>query len=483
MCGAPWAESRDIPDVAAWRDLVDAPDEVHRRLSRRIEDDRCPTVSPTVTLPKNGSDELRSLVWMDPFDELWMRILVGRTVAAVDRRLDDSAEVFSYRLSSTYRGWRLEKHQNAHRARRARGEELLNRAGCVGVGTLDIRQYYPSVDTASLANAFASTSAAPGAVELVCDFIDRLPKLGMPAGLPIGAEASGVLGNLMLVHVDAELKPLVQAHIRYTDDSWVFLDRGTQWPDLLRVYEQQTARIGLVPNMLKSAFHEKEGRTAEDALFSGRADSMLAAGGGIVRAEEAREEIENQLEDDETDWTAIRFSLGALMREPSPAGLQMIYSNPLLFQEAPRKTADYLMVLCNQGYGAKVDRDWLVATATDPPTGRSMASKVHACRVLKRLGVGKNHGKSLENLALSESRPMNVPLRAWGAAAWGESEAHKPGLAIDYASSAGELPVRRAFALTVKTHHSSDQRRRKWASHLVQREPDLSPTVRQFDPN
>ena len=254
--------------MAAWRDLVDAPEAVRSRLVRRIEDGRCPTVSPTVTLPKPGSDELRQLIWMDPFDELWIRILVGRTIASIDRKLDEAAEVFSYRPSSTTRGWQLIQHPEAHRSRRARGEELLNRDACMGVGTLDVRNYYPSVDASNLAKAFASTSAASGASRLVCEFIDRLPTLGMPGGLPIGAEASGVLGNLMLVGVDASLRSLVQAHIRYTDDSWVFLDSASAWLEVLPAYEVSTGEIGLAPNMLKSGFYAKEDGHADCLLYT-----------------------------------------------------------------------------------------------------------------------------------------------------------------------------------------------------------------------
>lgn len=437
-------------------------------------------MSPTVTLPKPGSDELRQLIWMDPFDELWMRILVGRTIASVDRKLDEAAEVFSYRLSSTARGWHLTQHPEAHRARRVRGEELLNRDACMGVGTLDVRQYYPSVDASHLAKAFASTSAASGASRLVCEFIDRLPALGMPGGLPIGAEASGVLGNLMLVGVDASLRSLVQAHVRYTDDSWVFLDTASAWLEVLRAYEQSTGDIGLAPNLLKSGFYAKDDGHAEDALFSGRVDSMIAESGGFVRSDEASEEIERQIGDEDPDWSAIRFSLGALMREPSPAGLELIYSNPKLFEEVPTKTADYLIAMSDQGHGTRIDRDWLQEFATSVPTGRSMASKIHACRVLHRLRVGKVRGNGLESLALSQSGPTNVPLRAWAATAWGASQAHKPGLAVDYAAGAGELPIRRAFALTVHSNHSNLRKRTSWAKHLVQREPDLGPSVQHY---
>lgn len=482
MCGAPWTAARDIPDVAGWSDLVAAPEAVHERLLRRIEDGRCPTASPTVTLPKPGSLELRKLTWMDPFDEVWMRILVGRMVASIDASLDIAAEVFSYRLESSIPAWRLMDHRTAHRLRRARGAELLAQDHCKGVGTLDVRHYYPSVTPDSLAGMLATTSAAPGATALLCQFLARLQPLGMPQGLPIGPEASGVLGNVMLIDVDRELSPIAGAHIRYTDDSWVFLEDACLWEEVVQTFEAAAARVGLGLNRAKVAFHAKEDGAADDALSSGRVDSMIAAAGGYVPPEVAAEELEHQLSLPEPDWTAIRFGLGALAREASTAGLELIYANPELFIEAPVNTGDYLMALARQKRSrGRIDRDWIVGFATSMADGRSIAAKVHACRVAHGLRVGRAHGNQLGDVAMSAAHPRNVPLQAWAAAAWGTSEAHRPGAAIANARHVGELPIRRAFALSVKPESSSQRKCRRWARGLSTVEPDLIPTLKALE--
>lgn len=420
---------------------------------------------------------------MDPFDELWLRILVGRVLCAVDAALDanGNAEVFSYRPESMVPAWSLIGHRTAHRLRRQRGDELLADEQCKGVGTLDIRHYYPSVTPDALASALASTSAAAGATVVLCEMLHGMGRLEMPRGLPIGPEASGILGNLMLMGVDAALSPLVQGHVRYTDDSWVFLDDEGRWPEVLRCYEDAAAHAGLAPNLDKLAFHSKEDGSADNAMSSSRVDSLIASAGGFVRPEMAAEEIEHQLSLPQPDWTAIRFGLGALARDGSASGLGMIYDNPTIFIEAPVNTANYLISLTRHGrHRAKINVDWLVDFATAEPDGRSIAARVHACRVAEQLSIGKQNGRQLEAVAVSGARPRNVPLQAWAAAAWGKSDAHKPGVAVDHATHVGDLALRRAFALSIDPATASRAKCRKWATHLSIVDPDLDPTVQHL---
>lgn len=52
--------------------------------------------------------------------------------------------------------------------------------------------------------------------------------MGAPGGLPIGPEASGLLGNIVLLGLDKAISYRVRGHIRYTDDSWMFLGAETE---------------------------------------------------------------------------------------------------------------------------------------------------------------------------------------------------------------------------------------------------------------
>ena len=231
---------------------------------------------------------------MDPYDELWYRVLVGRVITSVERALKGPAEVFSYRVESTVPAWRLVDHRTAHRLRRERGKELLHRASCKGIGTLDVRHYYPSVVPTALADVLAEASAAPGAVALICRFLEALPMLGMPHGLPIGAEASGVLGNAMLVGVDRALSSVAQGHVRYTDDSWVFLDDPASWGEVVARYGDAAGAVGLALNPNKVQFLAKEDGEADDVLSNGRVDSMIGLAGGFVPVEVAAASTEGE---------------------------------------------------------------------------------------------------------------------------------------------------------------------------------------------
>jgi len=483
-CGAPWAAGRDIPDIAGWADLVASPGAVLKCLERRLAVGRCPTVSTTVPLPKPGSDELRWMIWMDPVDELWMRILVGRVVKPIESVINRAAreagvEVLSYRVASFVPAWQLKEHRSAYKWRRNRGLELLGRERCTGVGTLDIRQYYPSTGPDELAEALIRISVDQVTAHALREFLATSTKLGSHSGLPIGAEASGILGNLSLLGADLAAAPLTLGHIRYTDDVWLFLDREDAWEEVMETYRIVTQRQGFVLNDAKTRYHAKADGDAEAIMMNGRVDSLIASSlDGYVTPELALGELEHQAAQTTPDWTSIRFALGALARARSASGLQFLYNNLKILTEVPTSACNYVLALAeHRSHRQLVDRDWIMEIITNPRSGRTVAAKIHACRIIKRLGVGKKHGQALETLALLSGQPRNVPLQAWAATAWGRSKACKPSKAFEYACSVGDLSVRRAFALSIDPLSASSRKCRYWARHLEAVEPDLAPAL------
>lgn len=243
----------------------------------------------------------------------------------------------------------------------------------------------------------ARTDAPQGAVGQVVDFLRQLDDTDAPAGLPVGPEASGLLGNLFLTDVDAALVHLVSGHVRYTDDSWVFLRTEDDWTPLVDQYESTAIALGLRLNLDKVAIHLKRDENLQDVIQNERIASMTAAGSPYVGPEQAVEELEDQLgAGDSIDWSVVRFSLGALRRDRSTAGLAVLYEHPEIFREEPVNTARYLLELAgSKGTRSAIDNDWLVDHCTESPTTRTLAKNVHACRVAHRLCVGKAHGGRL----------------------------------------------------------------------------------------
>lgn len=490
--GAPWTMSRDIPDVDGWKDFVAAPEAVHECLKRRIADGRCPMPPSVVSLPKLGSDELRKVTYMDPYDELRARILLGGMVDQIEASLHGNAEVLSYRVidnalawsaCSLRLAWSVCSLQKAWSKFRNRSIELLNEASCNAMGTFDIRHYYPSIAPDMVASMLTSVGVPEDKVNLLEQFLSDLTKMGGPPGLPIGPEFSGLIGNVMLTGVDRALAPLVLSHVRVSDDSRIFVRGESAWKEAVEVYREETGNLGLSPNESKSFLYTKASGDALREIENERINYLLDYVQETIAPEVAADEIESQIKSDAPDWTVINFGLGALIRHQSMAGLSVIYENPSILYKTPTQAGKYLFTLASNGGCRKIiDQDWLVEQATSPfqdrsSVGKEIAGKIQACRVAERLGVGDRHGKLFEEVAMTNDSNRDIPLKAWTAKAWGASSAHRTATAVDHAASVGEFLLRRAFALTIKSSDSTERNRQKWYRHLSVREPDLKPTL------
>ena len=477
--GVPWAKNRDIPDVAGWEDLVAAPEEVSECLDRRIADGRCPMPPSVVPLPKSGSDELRKATWMDPFDELWYRISVGRMVGRMEETIQRHAEVFSHRIIEAQPAWSVHCHQQAWRRLNNRSNKLLSEARCRAMGTFDIRNYYPSIAPDKVVCILTSIGIQDEDIHQLDYFLNRLKELDAPSGLPIGSESSGLIGNIMLIDIDKALAPLVISHIRFSDDSRVFLYDESMWDEIFDIYKATAGGLGLKPNESKSDLYMKDSDAAAQVINNERIDYLIASStDGNVDSETAIDEIESQIRSDSPDLRIINFGLGVLIRHQSGIGLSVLRENPKIFEKTPVNTGRYLYKLASHGkLKMLIDHDWIVDIATTYPSGHSIAAQIHACRVAERLGVSKDHGERFAEVALSGGGNRNIPLRAWAAMAWGASEAYRPRAAVDHATDIGDFLLRRAFVLTINPEASTEKNRQKWCRHLSAREPDLKPSL------
>jgi hypothetical protein len=66
----------------------------------------------------------------------------------------------------------------------------------------DVAQYYPSVSTPILEKLLCDNSCAPSAVRRIVQALEYWQRVEGLNGLPIGVEASAVLGNVYLAPVD-----------------------------------------------------------------------------------------------------------------------------------------------------------------------------------------------------------------------------------------------------------------------------------------
>ena len=478
--GAEWAGRRDLPDLDGWADFNAAPELVHQRLISRLQEGRCPSVAHTFPLPKTGKGEVRKMAWLNPYDDLNLRIFVGRVALEVEAAL--GPDVFSYRLQHDPPAWSVRDVRVAFRRRRERAQELLADASCKAIAVADLRHYYPSVEPEVVMEALRQAKAPHGAVTSIGELLRDLEAMGTPRGLPIGPEASGVLGNIVLLGLDEAISCRVRGHIRYTDDSWLFLRAETEWPEVREIYTRSVSDLGLEVNTSKVEVHPKGSDAAEHIVQHGQIAYLTSLGAGYRSPQRSADDLRQELQRDKPDWILVKFHLGSLRYTQSPLALPILCEQPRLLQEIPQSVGHYLsaVVGCPENR-QQVDRDWLVERATARPTARSLAGQLQLCRIASQLRLGKDHGNSLVELAADTSLRRHAPLQAWAAKAWGSSKAHAPARAVEYACHFGDFSVRRAFALTVSPNASTPSKRSCWRRKLRSVEPDLEPTLARLD--
>lgn len=422
---------------------------------------------------------MRTLTWLNPYDEILYRVLTGRVAAAVERSLDTyDRVVVSNRLVSVPPAWNYARLSEAYRERKANGLAIGSAFNCRALLKLDVKDYYPSLRPTVLASVLRRIQAPEGAVEMLEAFLDGLEDLQSAPGIPIGPEGSGVLGNAALLDVDRALQSLTIGMVRYTDDTWAFLDDPAKEEAVVEVYEEALGDLGLRPNHDKTALLYSGDPEFWETIVNSRVDYFSSEYFGSIREERAVQELAEEMESDDPDWKVVRFALGALRTRRVTAGVDVVIGHPKLLTQEPTSVGRYLYELASDPATASaVDQDWLVSQATATPNSATVVGQLHLCRVAERLGVGTGAGNQLAKMALDFDLHDFLPLQVWAAYAWGASGAFEVEKAFDCADHVGDFNLRRAFALTARGSDLSRGGLGAAVERLRRVEPDLAPTL------
>ena len=84
---------------------------------------------------------------------------------------------------------------------------------------------------------------------------------GVPAGLPIGPEASALLGTLVLRPLDLLLSRLGLPFVRYVDDIFVFCGSEAEFWRVSEALSHQLSYFGQDLNWAKNECHPCRGRS------------------------------------------------------------------------------------------------------------------------------------------------------------------------------------------------------------------------------
>lgn len=447
--GQRWARERDIPDPVAWADLAHAADVTAAVIQRRTAGELAPARSHSLPLPKGVGGELRGMTVPDPFDDVVFRALVGRAAQAIDESLGD--EVASYRLTEAGPGWQVRDYRYATGLRMSELTEAIAAPDFRGLGTLDVRQYYPSIDVTALGEQLVAVGADAGVAAAITSYLRSWQELWGVKGVPVGPEASGLLGNLFLVPVDQALRDAGVRFGRYTDDYRLWLDDPDSWPMARDTVIGAVTALGLEVNPKKTR-HLRTAHGVVRILSNpdiGELKDMLTAdpAGGMAAVLDA---LDAEVAQPKPDPTRLRWLLKVLLNRRSDHALTALQARPELMQADPRLWANYLKVM---HVARKLDVDWLLEQATAEPAPATAAVAYHLMRVVSDLRVGREQGRQLRTFATDPDKRW-MPVRCAAAEAWGWSADWNVGAATEAALNLGDAQQRRALALTLRRTES-----------------------------
>ncbi len=478
QAGRKWACRRDLPDVLGWKDLADHPGATFNALSRRVSEGRVPGAVSSFPLPKPGKCEMRGLAHLHPLDDLQMRLLVDRMLNEVSVHVHPHA--FGARLESGPPGWQIEPSNRAWEHLREAASELIASGRYETLVKCDVRRCYPSITADVIERALSGQGLDVKRVDPLVEMLRGLLRVGSPKGLPIGPEASAVIAGLVLGVVDRAVAEAGMAHLRYSDDSFIFVPNGTATAQAYEVYSQALDKVGLKPNLDKFEEHPVGDGSAWSAVQDPTVSALQYYRVFVDDERHLLAALDAELLREQPNLRVVSFCVGSLRYRRSPCALPRIYENPAVLLDLPTQTGRYLSELCdNEPTRHEVDQDWLVEQAMAELGDAGLAAQLQVCNVASRVRLGEANGRCLEEIVTASSggSTQRAPLRAFAAHAWAQSHAYRRRRAEDLALEFAHYDIRRALVEGIATKGQPSRKTRSFHQKMWSADHDLEPVL------
>jgi hypothetical protein len=459
-----WNRGFEVPDVIGFADLLDAKHDVARDLSSQggVNEPGRLNLFP---YPNPGRPPRLIAVAM-PLDTVMLRTAAGRILQVTDPQLPNA--VLSYRMRRPPPHWLFRR--GGYRTMCERAMDLMNLGAASAGCKTDIAAYYLSIERGKLfATLLERGCHETDVLVLMSAYSTWSERTGLQ-GIPIGPEASAVVGNFYLIHVDEALATSGLIHLRYMDD-FVILSR--QADDGLEVLDRELSRLQLRRSIEKTTLFNGSGE-ASACLTDTTLDYVQDALSEERPA--ATDELRRLFDDIVTDATPsrsrFRYVLGRLRRRGDPWSIDALVADPRLMRLDPQLGADYLgaFVVRNQRL-----RDDLMSRLLSPiDVPEEEAVRLHLLRVASRMAWGGPEGAVFESVALDGNRP--APLRGWAWLCLARSPRWRSNRAMEAATELRNPYLRRAVVATLRRSPDGVTRRRFLAT--VQADRDLRYTAR-----
>ena len=447
------ARAADVPDVIAFADLAHDRGRYVRALARRQLEPDAPGACLPFPFP-NGPAKLRRLSVIDPRGQVLLRCAAGRIASTTDPRL--FAGVHSARLVAGPPSWETRSPDKAWQRLKKEGRKFVSSADARAVLRTDVAGYYPSIEHGRLEDLLSEIGCDADAVTVLGRCLAWWRTAFGLVGLPIGPEASGVLGTGFLHPVDELVREHSLGYLRYTDDIFVVGGSADECWDFAASVDSGLSALALTRNIEKTEVIDADearvrwfGRNPigpyDDAVDGGVALTEVGAV-QIVRGELAR---------GDPDPDRFRYALGALRTSKNREVVVELLASPAALELFPKQVGDYLLDVAP--LGAELVERTLDGLA-DPLDDRHHARDVHLIRACRGERLGRVEGQGLVHAAMDSRRPS--PVRAWALDACARAGGVRLDELGDIALDPGEdtLVQRAAVAGTRNVVHSARRR-------------------------
>ncbi len=372
-----WNWDFEIPDVISFADFDHSRQPVAESLFASQD---VAGWGPGLRFPyPNGPIKLRELVVLNPRDLTLLRASAGRIARAVERRL--SPRSFGSRTMRSGAAWWFCDVRTAWRHFTDSAIGLLHRNDINAMCATDIASYYPSIDLDRLETRLHDIGCDLHAVAVTLSGLRKWAAVDEVVGIPIGPEASGVLGNAFLIPVDRMLMSLGAEYLRWMDDYKVMARDEHACRSLVEQFDQFLRTQGLTRSAKKTSYYDN----SLDAIAALRDPGLASLGSrlalGTDRAtDELRAAFDREIVDeDEVSRSQFHYIVRALGNRGDDYAAGALASNPDLANTDPKLSGEYLGSV---GLRTPAVIDAMLSRLATKATDRTDALHLHWLRAL-----------------------------------------------------------------------------------------------------
>jgi hypothetical protein len=358
---------------------------------------------------------------------------------------------------------------------------LLQREDINAMCATDIANYYGSIDLDRLETRLYDIGCDLQAVAMILSGFRKWAAVDGVAGMPIGPEASGVLGNAFLIPVDCMLMSIGAHHVRWMDDYKLMGHDEEACRSIVAPFDQFLRTQGLTRSGEKT-FYYSDSSAALAALRDGRRTSLgswLDSGtdrtAGELRAAFDLDIVgENEVS---RSRSRFRFILRTLRSRCDDYAAEVLAGDPDLANIDPMCSGEYL---ASVGLSKSRITDTMLAQLATEPADETDALALHFLRALaqKRGEWGTVEADIFESVAESDSR--RPPVRCWAVQAFSRTSRWRQGSLMESAEAEADPLVRR-IKVTTLTKVRPGRKRTKFLRHMCNKFPELAPTAQWLD--